>query len=75
MRTLLFRCQNPRGLGLTPWTSRHHLSSSVWQHRALKENHMDEKVVEVVELVELTSDQLSEVTGGTSHPDPIIFDH
>jgi len=36
---------------------------------------MDEKVVEVVELVELTSDQLSEVTGGTTQPDPIIFNH
>jgi hypothetical protein len=38
---------------------------------------MDEalKVVEVVELVELASDQLSEVSGGADHPDPIIFDH
>jgi len=34
---------------------------------------MDEKVVEVVELVELTSDQLSEVPGGATQPDPIIF--
>lgn len=36
---------------------------------------MDEKIVEVVELVELTSDQLSEVTGGADHPDPIIFNY
>ncbi len=36
---------------------------------------MDEKVVEVVELVELASDQLSEVPGGATQPDPIIFDN
>jgi hypothetical protein len=35
---------------------------------------MSDQVVEVVELVELAPEQLPEIAGGVSKPDPIIFD-